>query len=322
MSTIKILSIDGGGIRGIIPAIILSRIEEKTLKPIAELFDFIAGTSTGGLLALALTKPLPDGTPQYSAKKLIELYELEGQNIFFNPEKTPSPLKPKYVSTGIEEVLGRYFEQTRLSEALQEVLITSYDVAKSSPYFFKRHKARTNPNIHDNPMAKVARATSAVPGYFEPLKLEINDPAFPDRVLIDGGVFAGNPAMCAYAEAKILYPDATDFLLVSIGTGELTRKLYYEQIKDWGIAQWSQPLLDIVFDGVADTIDYQLKQLLPSKFCQKYYYRFQTDKLEPSDIIDDTSYRNIQSLKSLAQTIIETQDQDLEELCQQLSDNT
>ncbi|OKH28269.1 hypothetical protein NIES2101_43675, partial [Calothrix sp. HK-06] len=70
------------------------------------------------------------------------------------------------------------------------------------------------------------------------------------------------------------------------------------------------------------TIDYQLKELLPSKFCQKYYYRFQTDKLEPSDIIDDTSYRNIQSLKTLAQTIIETQDKDLEELCQQLSDNT
>ena len=71
MSTIKILSIDGGGIRGIIPAIILSRIEEKTLKPIAELFDLIAGTSTGGLLALALTKPSPDSIPQYSAKKLI-----------------------------------------------------------------------------------------------------------------------------------------------------------------------------------------------------------------------------------------------------------
>ena len=318
MSTIKILSIDGGGIRGIIAAIILSIIEEKTGKPIAELFDVIAGTSTGGLLALGLTKPLPDGTPQYSAKKFIELYEQEGQNIFFNPETIPSPSKPKYASTGIEEVLGRYFEETRLSEALQEVLITSYDVAKSSPYFFKRHKAQKNPNLHDFPIAKVARATSAVPGYFEPLKLEVNDPAFPDPVLIDGGVFAANPAMCAYIEAKTLYPDTTDFLLVSVGTGELTHKLSYEQIKDWGRSQWSQSLLDIVFDGIADTVDYQLKQLLPSKFCHKYYYRFQTNNLEPGNIFDDTSYNNIQSLKILAQTIIETRDKDLEKLCQQL----
>jgi uncharacterized protein len=318
MCTIKILSIDGGGIRGIIPAIILSVIEEKTGKTIAELFDIIAGTSTGGLLALALTKPLPDGTPQYSAKKLIELYEQEGGNIFFNPEGPPSQMKPKYPSDGIEEVLGRYFEETRLSEALQEVLITSYDVEKSSPYFFKRHQAQAKPNLHDFPMAKVGRATSAVPGYFEPLRLEVNEPAFPNRVLIDGGVFASNPAMCAYGEAKTLYPDARDFLLVSIGTGELTRKLCYEEIKDWGMAQWLQPLLDVIFDGVADTVDYQLKELLPSEFCNKYYYRFQTDKLEPDSAIDDASYCNIQFLKNLAQTIIEKQDRDLEELCQQL----
>jgi uncharacterized protein len=155
-------------------------------------------------------------------------------------------------------------------------------------------------------------------GYFEPLKLEVNDAAFPNRVLIGGGVFASNPAMCAYSEAKNLYPDATDFLLVSIGTGELTHKLCYEQIKDWGMAQWLQPLLDVIFDGIADTVDYQLKELLPSRLCQKYYYRFQTDKLDADSVIDDASYCNIQSLKSLAQIIIETQDKDLEELCQQL----
>ncbi len=318
MCTIKILSIDGGGIRGIIPAIILSVIEEKTGKAIAELFDIIAGTSTGGLLALALTKPLPDGTPEYSAKRLIELYEQEGGNIFFNPEEIPSPLKPKYPSDGIEKVLKTYFEEARLSEALQEVLIASYDVEQSSPYFFKRHQAQIKPNLYDFPMAKVARATSAVPGYFAPLKLEVNEPASPNLVLIDGGVFANNPAMCAYSEAKNLYPDETDFLLVSIGTGELTRKLCYEEIKDWGMVQWSQSLLDIIFDGVADAVNYQLKELLPPELCQKYYYRFQTDKLAPDSAIDDVSECNIQFLKGLAQIIIEKQEEDLDELCQKL----
>src|SRR5215216_5033946 len=81
----KVLSIDGGGIRGIIPAMVLAEIERRTGKRIAEMFDRIAGTSTGGILALGLTKPGQDGGPEYSAKKLIELYETEGGKIFSIP---------------------------------------------------------------------------------------------------------------------------------------------------------------------------------------------------------------------------------------------
>jgi uncharacterized protein len=129
--------------------------------------------------------------------------------------------------------------------------------------------------------------------------------------------------LCVSCEYRFRLPES---ILVSVCAGKffqsraifIIRKLYYQDIKDWGMAQWLQPLLDVIFDGVADTVDYQLKELLPSKFCNKYYYRFQTDKLEPDSAIDDASYRNIQFLKNLAQTIIEKQDRDLEELCQQL----
>src|SRR2546421_11063200 len=79
---IKILSIDGGGIRGIIPATVLAEIEKRTKKPIAKLFDLIAGTSTGGIIALALTKPNYEGKPEYQAQDVVDLYELKGQNIF------------------------------------------------------------------------------------------------------------------------------------------------------------------------------------------------------------------------------------------------
>ncbi|MBD2413568.1 patatin [Nostoc calcicola FACHB-389] len=322
MKVIKILSIDGGGIRGVIPAVILSAIEDLTGKHITDLFDFIAGTSTGGILTLGITKPDSDGKPHYTANDLIKLYEQEGQNIFHRSEWIPENVKPlvkrMFPSDGIEGVLGEYFKETKLSEALKEVLITSYDVEKRSPYFFKRSQARKTPN-DDFPMAKVARATSAAPTYFEPLKLEVDKPLSPYHALIDGGVFANNPAMCAYAEVKSVYPNDTDVLVVSIGTGELARRLPYEEIKNWGMAQWAQPILDVVFDGISDTVDYQLKQLLSTtEDGNKRYYRFQTDKLPPNNLIHDTTPNNIQSLKILAENIIQERESDLKALCENL----
>lgn len=90
--TIKILSIDGGGIRGIIPALILAEIEQRTGKPICQMFDLIAGTSTGGILALGLTRPDDTGQPAYRAEDLVRLYKTEGPVIFPGPYGTASGL--------------------------------------------------------------------------------------------------------------------------------------------------------------------------------------------------------------------------------------
>jgi patatin-like phospholipase/acyl hydrolase len=79
----KILSIDGGGIRGIIPALLLDYIETKTEKPIAEMFDLIAGTSTGAVLALGMTKPKSDGSPEFTPAAIAEMYREEGEDIDF-----------------------------------------------------------------------------------------------------------------------------------------------------------------------------------------------------------------------------------------------
>src|SRR5215210_4815135 len=103
----KVLSIDGGGIRGIIPAMVLAEIEARTGKRSAEMFDLVAGTSTGGILALGLTKPGQDGKPEYSAKKLIDLYETEGRKIFSIPvwhrvHSVGGLAEEKYPATGIE----------------------------------------------------------------------------------------------------------------------------------------------------------------------------------------------------------------------------
>lgn len=318
---VRILSIDGGGIRGIIPAMVLARIEAQTQKRISELFDLIAGTSTGGLLALGLTKPRKGTTkPQYKAEELVGLYEQEG-SIIFSP-KTFAKLRAladeKYPANGIESVLKKYLGNTLLSEALTDVIVPSYDIEQRRPYFFKSRKAKNDPD-RDFPMQKVARATSAAPTYFEPLKLEA-DELVDYYALIDGGVFANNPAMCAYVEAKSIYPDATDFLVVSLGTGELTTRLFYNQVRDWGMLQWAQPILHVVFDGISDTVDYQLKLLLPAlEEGTNRYYRFQTSLAgDLGDHLDNADPKNITNLKRLAQDMIDKNEAVLKTLCQQL----
>lgn len=318
---IKILSIDGGGIRGIIPAMVLMEIEARTGKPICDMFDMVAGTSTGGILALGLCKPDKYGKPQYSAKDLALLYETEGEKIFSRSiwhrvRAVGNVFEEKYPSEGIEGVLEKYFGQVRLKEALTEVLITSYEIERRIPFFFKRYNAKTKPG-YDFYMKKVARATSAAPTYFEPLRLPTEE-GFDYYALIDGGVFANNPALCAYAEAVRIFPEAKDFLVVSLGTGELTRRLPYDEAKGWGLLQWARPLLHVVFDGVSDTIDYQLKQLLPAQKGENRYYRFQTILREGNDDMDDAGPTNIHVLKLLAECIIRDNNSELDELSQRL----
>jgi patatin-like phospholipase/acyl hydrolase len=320
---VKVLSIDGGGIRGIIPAMFLAEIERRTQQPIADMFDLIAGTSTGGVIALGVTKPGPGGRPQYSAQKLVELYEAEGSTIFSRSLwhrliAADNFLEEKYPSSGIEQVLDNYFGEARLKEALTDVLISSYEIEQRFPFFFKSSKAKKLDN-YDFPMKKVARATSAAPTYFEPLKLEAQEsPGY--YALVDGGVYANNPAMCAYVEASTMQAEPSEFLVLSLGTGQLTRPIRYDEAKNWGLAMWAQPILNVVFDGVSDTVDYQLQQVLPlGKDGSRRYYRFQVTLEMGSDDMDDTSQANLFALKTLAKREISRNNADIDGLCAQLT---
>src|SRR5271169_5412336 len=133
MALFTILSIDGGGIRGIIPAMILADIERRTGRRIAEMFDMIAGTSTGGILALGLTVPQEQKgkRPKYEASQLVSFYEADGKEIFHsfwrNVVSLHGLMEERYPAEPIERVLQKYLgEETRLSQALTEVVITSY----------------------------------------------------------------------------------------------------------------------------------------------------------------------------------------------------
>jgi patatin-like phospholipase/acyl hydrolase len=304
---------------------VLAEIEKRTNKPISELFHLIAGTSTGGIITLGLTKPDSKGKPQYKASDLVELYQREGKAIFARSlihrfRALGFILREKYPARGIEKVLTGYFAETRLKETLTEVLITAYNTESRDSWFFKSVKAKdpAHPEA-DFLMKDVARATSAAPTYFSPAKLKTD--SFVDYYsLIDGGVFANNPAMCAYVEAVSRYKETRDeILIVSLGTGEMTRPLPYVKVRHWG-ARWAQPILDVVFDGVSDTVDYQLRQLLPpTNDGSNRYYRFQVRLDRDNDKMDTTDPNKIHLYKLLAEKLIRENDQKLDQLCKQLN---
>jgi patatin-like phospholipase/acyl hydrolase len=371
---LTVLSIDGGGIKGIVPAMILAEIEKRTDRRIYELFDLIAGTSTGGILSLGLTKPNEDkeGKP-FSAEELVELYTKEGEKIFEERKEIPNlpfsnlpiqllePLfnflnfniKPpelfnsKYKRSGKSEVIKTWLgEKTPLDQALTEVIITSYETSKRMPLLFTSNCAKENLNsdnfleiCSDYKMYDAAMATSAAPTFFKSHFLKLRNSKNQGYALIDGGVIANNPTSIAIVEAMKSYEikmkddiSLPEILVVSLGTGRMTDSFSADKINKWGLIQWVKPLINIVFSGQSELIDYQMDRLLSKK--QQQYYRFQLNYINSrdkfssvpedydnvNDAMDDASPENINKLKRATKEFLEITkvDSDLEELCKVL----
>jgi len=301
-STKKMLASDGGGIRGILPAMMLAELERRAQPPVGALFDLLAGTSTGGILALGLTVPGEPGKPKYRAADLVGLYEQEGRTLFARSvwhrvRSVGGVAEEKSPSEGIEATPARYCGEARMAEALADGLVTSDAIARRRPDFFTSFRAKTEP-ARNFFMRQAGRATSAAPTDGAPGRIALSDV---DRlVLVDGGVFANNPALGAWAEARKISPDAADILVLSLGTGHLTRPSPYEAATGWGLAGWVRPVLDVMFDGVSDAVDYQLRQLLPGRTPRRYS-RLHTALVVGNDDMDDASNTNLRALKGLAE---------------------
>lgn len=299
---VKVLSIDGGGIKGIVPAMILAEIEKRTETPICELFDMIAGTSTGGILALGLTKPNKDkNKAQFTAQELVDLYVTQGETIFqkridkkissfqknaiqtvlnaFGIDIDPEYLfSSRYGRSGKREVLNKWLGTTPIKDALTEILITSYATNLRMPFLFTSHlkkeqkykKAENFRAVCEGyEMQQAALATSAAPTYFKPYPLYTPSQLEAMCMLVDGGVFANNPTSIAVIEAMKSYEMKTgdnisldEILVVSLGTGRTNSQLNIDGIENWGQIKWIEPLINMVLNGQSEVVDYQMEQLL------------------------------------------------------------
>jgi patatin-like phospholipase/acyl hydrolase len=310
VAPVRVLGIDGGGIRGIIPAVVLADLEARTGRPVSDLFDLIAGTSTGGILACALTRPDDEGGPRYRAAELVDLYAEEGPSIFSRNllkrvTSADGLLDERYEDHGLRSALDRYLGDTPLAAARTPIMITAYELEQRFAFFFRSARAQED-ETYNFRMADVAHATSAAPTYFEPVRATDVAGAH-TYTLIDGGVFATNPAMCALVDViRDRTRDDVDVLL-SLGTGEHTRPIHYGDAKDWGSLEWAPRIVDVVFDGVAETVDFEASRLLGDR-----YVRLQRPLETASDDLDDASAKNLAALRAEGEALVRDRAADLD----------
>lgn len=349
----RILCVDGGGIRGLIPALVIAELEARLQQRageearISDYFHLFAGTSTGGLIALSLTAPDPrrPGRPLVSAAELAGLYVEDGPQIFRRTLRQRlltvwGFVGPKYSLQPLRAAVERRLGGSRLADALREVVIPAYDMTHREPYFFKRWRARepVEPNrppaeIRNHPIVDAALATSAAPTYFPSHEVG-------GRALVDGGVFAANPVIAAIAEALKLRdgsaPLGVDGLLVvSIGTGLHEEGFGQSEVSRWGKLGWilphgdEPPVLSAVLDGATDGADHWAHMLLnhppgsdapePAEIGRgPRYFRLQVP-MEAPIALDDASRETLErKLPDAARELLEAHASELGEIAERL----
>lgn len=331
---ITVLSIDGGGIRGLIPSTILSFLESELQKldgedaRIADYFDVIAGTSTGGLVTAMLTAPDENKRPSFTAKEITEFYlqhcpqifPQEKKKIFGEAAELIKAMKgPKYDGKHLHEIVREKLGDIRLTDTLTNVIIPTFDIKKLQPTIFSSYQVKKNDSLNAL-LSDICIATSAAPTYLPAHEFLTRNPVNGEARefnLIDGGVVANNPALVAISEiTKEIHsgnPDffpirATEygrFLVISLGTGSPKCEEKYEatDAAKWGVFGWlvggdgSSPLVDIFTQASSDMVDFHLSTVFQALHSEKHYVRIDNDMLDKTlcsvDIATEENLRNL-----------------------------
>lgn len=298
--TFNILSIDGGGIRGIIPAVILCEVEKRIGRPLASTFELIAGTSTGGIISAGLSTPEKNGKqPKYSAFDILELYTSKGKTIFSEKRSWISSLwNPLYKVKPLRNLLIEYFGVATLSDVVTDLLITAVDCRKQDQTFFFNSKKVKTGDQKNHLLWQAARATSAAPTFFEPFSLD-------DHHFVDGGVTTNNPAQSAFTHALESGFKPQDIFLLSLGTGRYAPDPLNPN-RYSGKLFWAQNLCHIALSAQEEDCHRGLLRSFKAGLFN-HYQRMQPDLPEPIPL-DGVSDSEIPMLVETALAYIEEDD--------------
>jgi uncharacterized protein len=260
MSRFRILSLDGGGIKGTFTAAVLAELELMTGKRIADHFDLITGTSTGGLIAIALGLGVP-------ARELLTFYETRGAEIF--PlvgmhgqvmQKVSWLAKPKFSATPLQNAIAAVLGNRRLGESKRRLAIPSFNAVNGDVYIFKTaHHERFKQDYKD-PAVNAALATSAAPTYFPAFRHESG------LAFIDGGVWANTPVMVGIVEAlAVMDKSVNDIELLSIGTTD-SPFFVDEKQRSGGLVDWNSNLIFVQMQAQSAGALAQARVLLRERF--------------------------------------------------------
>ncbi|XP_050204946.1 patatin-like protein 3 isoform X2 [Mercurialis annua] len=310
---ITVLSIDGGGIRGIIPGVILDFLESKLQEidgeeaRLADYFDVISGTSTGGLIATMLAAPNQEERPLYAAKDIVPFYLQHGPNIFPQTKGIFSGISnlgkaltgPKYDGKYLHELLRSILKDTKLNETITNLVIPAFDIKKMQPTIFSSYKVAAYP-VLDAKLSDICIATSAAPTIFPAysFKNRNSDGKLEEFHLIDGGIAASNPTLVAIGEVTkqtmnknpdffpIKPTDYARFLVISLGTGSSSDRNKYdsEMTSKWGVISWlfhkgDTPIIDCYSKASTDMVEYHNCVVFQALHSEDNYLRIDDDNL-------------------------------------------
>ncbi|KAG6483189.1 patatin-like protein 2 [Zingiber officinale] len=343
---VTVLSIDGGGVRGLIPATILAFLESKLQEldgadaRIADYFDVIAGTSTGGLITAMLAAPSKDGgdrRPLFSAKEIVDFYLDNCSKIFprrrnaciLNPvlNLIAAFAGPKYDGEYLRSKIRELFGDTKLSETLTNVVIPAFDIKFLQPTIFSSFEMKSEP-LKDAMLSDICIGTSATPTYFPAHYFATEDESGGRREfnLVDGGVAANNPTLAAMSQLTkaissrkadffpIKPTDYGKFLVISLGAGSNKQEKRYS-VKEsgrWGVLAWlydkgtmAAPIVDVYHEASADMVDVHAAVVFQALHSQDNYLRIQDDTLKGNVAsLDASSKENLGNLMEIGNNLL------------------
>ncbi|XP_062081112.1 patatin-like protein 2 [Humulus lupulus] len=301
---------------------------------IADYFDVIAGTSTGGLVTAMLTAPDENNRPLFAAKDIIKFYLEHGPKIF--PQESVPVLGgaletiraitgPKYDGKYLRNLLKEILGDLRLHQTLTNVVIPTFDIKRLQPTIFSSYEVKKNPS-QDALLSDICTGTSAAPTYLPAHSFETTHSNGQVRKfnLIDGCVVANNPALVAINEvSKEIQQGNRDFfpikpteygrfLVVSLGTGTPKPDEKYNAIEaaKWGVVGWltshhSTPLVDIFTQASSDLVDFFLSTVFQALQSDKNYLRIQDDTLgEKVSSVDIATKENLNELVKVGEALL------------------
>lgn len=268
----RILSVDGGGVRGIYPAHILALMERRLGVVPADLFDIIVGTSTGAIVAAAAALKIP-------FERVVGLYETRAEEIFvrrwFSFRGT---VRSRYTSDGLEAVLAEVFGTTTMADVPGRLILPATDLSNGNVFVMKSPYLSSFVRDRDIPVATAVMASCAAPSYFDPVRVGA-------YLLADGGLWGNNPSFLAYTEAvgKLGVPQ-DDVRILSIGTG--TGHQFYDVGRHraaWGLATgWGRTRLVDMFLNLQSRVSTNTSTLL----LRDHYMRLSFDETGPLPLDD------------------------------------
>lgn len=285
----RILSLDGGGIKGAFTASVLATLEHDTGCSAVDHFDLITGTSTGGIIAIGLGLGIP-------AQEILDFYLKKGASIFPRTstlKRTGGLLRqlwrPKHSQAALKAALAEVFDERKFGESKCRLAIPTYDAIAGRIFVMKTaHHARLKYDINATAV-DVALSTAAAPTYFSAAPF----PEHKDASYVDGGVWANTPVMVGLTEAVgFLGAQLDNIDILSIGT--TTKPFNIAQHTKSGAAQWNRGLIELMFEAQMEADLAQARLLLNGRL-----HRINFTAKEGEFSLDDACLEKIQRLINL-----------------------